>query len=261
MSERGAAPVCVVIPHYNDSSGLHRCLTAIVNQSCVPAQVVIVDDGSSRDELVAAQAVVDELGRAGAMEFVQLGKNGGPGAARNAGVRLARQPFVAFIDSDDWWSVEKISVQYRWMAARPAVSMTCHPVILPGARPIRRRAPRRVFLVDLLIRNSVATSSVMLRKEIIEHNEFPNRYHSEDYETWLRVASGGEIWDLGCPHGFHARGAGHSGLSAASWSMERGELHSLWRAYRTGLIPSPIYAMASVWSVLKFVARGVRRSD
>ncbi|MCX7851491.1 MAG: glycosyltransferase [Anaerolineae bacterium] len=83
----------VIIPAYNAARDLPRCLAALEQQT-IPRdeyEVIVVDDGSTDDTAVVAAA-------AGA-RVLRL-PHGGPAAARNAGVAVARAPIVVFTDAD-----------------------------------------------------------------------------------------------------------------------------------------------------------------
>ncbi|SEQ78344.1 Glycosyltransferase involved in cell wall bisynthesis [Loktanella sp. DSM 29012] len=85
----------VVIPSYNRRDYLMACLDSVAAQTHAPAQVIVVDDGST-DGTLAALA-----DRPGVQVLTQA--NAGPGAARNAGAAQATGTYLAFLDSDDLW--------------------------------------------------------------------------------------------------------------------------------------------------------------
>lgn len=92
--------VTVVIPLYNKQRTIARAIASIRAQTFQDFEVVIVDDGStdgSAQELVACGATADPRFRCVRQA------NAGPGAARNAGARLARGRCIAFLDADDEW--------------------------------------------------------------------------------------------------------------------------------------------------------------
>src|SRR5215471_20650978 len=88
------AGVSVIVPTYNRAARLRTCLQSVIDggESC--AEVIVVDDGSEDD----TREVVKGFGPA--VRYVYQ-SNRGPSAARNAGVRLARGRYIAFLDSDD----------------------------------------------------------------------------------------------------------------------------------------------------------------
>ncbi len=91
----------MVIPTKNRPRTLARLLDCVKRQTLREIEVIVIDDGSSQDTLSAYPAIWSKLD-----ERFQLHcqpSSGGPGAARNAGIRLARSEFVAFCDDDDLW--------------------------------------------------------------------------------------------------------------------------------------------------------------
>jgi glycosyltransferase involved in cell wall biosynthesis len=83
-------------------------------QTLVPAQIVVVDDGSTDD----THAVLPTLE---GIEWVRQ-ENRGPSAARNAGMSRARGDFVAFLDSDDAWDVAFLSTLVGFLSAHPQLA-------------------------------------------------------------------------------------------------------------------------------------------
>jgi glycosyltransferase involved in cell wall biosynthesis len=77
-------------------------------------EVIVVDDGSTDDTENALAPFADRI------RYVKTA-NGGAGRARNRGVREARFPLVAFLDSDDEWSPDRLLLGRSVLAARPDV--------------------------------------------------------------------------------------------------------------------------------------------
>jgi mycofactocin glycosyltransferase len=89
---RSTAEVTVVVPVYADAERLANALAPISRD----ATVIVVDDGSPSPIGVAIASVAQRHGA----RYVQLAHNRGASAARNAGLRLATTPLVAFLDAD-----------------------------------------------------------------------------------------------------------------------------------------------------------------
>ena len=89
--------ISVVIPAYNSENTLESCVSSVLNQTYPQTEVIIIDDGSTDGTL----AVGNRL--SAIYNNVRVGNipHAGPSAARNAGLRLARGRYIAFVDSDD----------------------------------------------------------------------------------------------------------------------------------------------------------------
>jgi glycosyltransferase involved in cell wall biosynthesis len=106
--------VSVVIPTYNRAPLLGRAIRSVLGQCFEDFEVIVVDDGSTDETAAVVAAFGDPRVR-----YVRLARNTGAGAARNAGIRLARGKFLAFQDSDDEWLPSKLSKQMSEFARGP----------------------------------------------------------------------------------------------------------------------------------------------
>lgn len=104
-----AAPlVTVVIPAYNRGSRLVRAIESLQQQTLSHWEAIVVDDGSQDD----TPAVVSRLSAEDArIRLLRLDRNRGAQSARNAGIRAARAPWIAFLDSDDWYVPESLELR------------------------------------------------------------------------------------------------------------------------------------------------------
>jgi glycosyltransferase involved in cell wall biosynthesis len=107
-------PVSVVVPTYNRSTLVGRAVESALAALAEGDEVIVVDDGSS-DE---TEKVLERY--AGRLRYVRQ-PHAGAGRARNRGVREARHPWVAFLDSDDEWLPDRLSLTRRVLEARPDV--------------------------------------------------------------------------------------------------------------------------------------------
>lgn len=95
---------CVIIPAYNAARTLAEALQSVCAQGPAPAEVIVVDDGSSDDTAAIA------AGFGGPVRVIGQA-NAGPGAATMAGIAVARAPVLAFLDADDLWLAGKMAAQ------------------------------------------------------------------------------------------------------------------------------------------------------
>jgi glycosyltransferase involved in cell wall biosynthesis len=106
--------VSVVIPTYNRAHLIGRALDSVLGQVEPGDEVIVIDDGSSDNTKDVVESYGDKV------RFVRI-TNSGAGAARNRGIREAKNALVAFLDSDDEWMAGKLALQRKLMAARPDV--------------------------------------------------------------------------------------------------------------------------------------------
>lgn len=109
-----AANVSVIIPVYNAAPWLAETLESVLGQSQPPHQVIVVDDGSTDDSATIARRYLPHI------QLVQQ-PNAGCAHARNRGVALATEDYLAFLDADDYWSSEKLALQLVAFAQNPTL--------------------------------------------------------------------------------------------------------------------------------------------
>ena len=94
--------MAIIIPHYNDTVRLTRCLTELMKNDLVGCEIVVVDNGSTQSLAVVQAAFTG-------VRFLSEPEKGAA-AARNTGVRQTTAPILVFIDADcvpalDWLTV------------------------------------------------------------------------------------------------------------------------------------------------------------
>ena len=104
--------VSVVITTYNQASYIGPALDSVFAQSRPPAEVIVVDDGSTDETSERIAPYRDRL------VYIRQ-PNQGVAQARNTGVRTARGDLLAFLDGDDLWESEKLALQVAAACAYP----------------------------------------------------------------------------------------------------------------------------------------------
>lgn len=192
--------VSVIVPAYNCVKYIPETLSSLFQQDYPNIEIVVVNDGSKDDTLDLLKSYGDKI------VLVDQANTGVPGA-RNHGIKVARGRYVAFCDSDDLWSPQKVSEQVRYLETYPEVGMVyCdwqvwHPD--DGGLftiPESFKQPQDGQVVDpdnsgwiyhkLLLDCVCLTSSVMFRADIIAQVGYfdLNLWNGEDYDYWLRTS-------------------------------------------------------------------------
>lgn len=118
--------VTIVVPMYNTSCYLDKCVDSLRSQTLKQIEIVLVDDGSPDDCPIKAERYKDIDKR---IKVVHR-PNGGLGAARNSGLDVSEGIYTAFVDSDDWVDPDMMSIMYA--AASEAGADVC----LSGMRTV-----------------------------------------------------------------------------------------------------------------------------
>ncbi|MCF7957214.1 MAG: glycosyltransferase [Phycisphaerae bacterium] len=104
--------ISVIIPTYNCAECLTRAIGSVLTQTFQAIEIIVVDDGSMDN----TAAVVTGYGSAVTYIYQE---NSGVSAARNTGIQAARGQWIAFLDSDDQWLPEKLSLQMELISRNP----------------------------------------------------------------------------------------------------------------------------------------------
>ncbi len=259
----GRAPVSVVIPCLGCHRPLKRALASVAIQTWLPAEIILVDDSNPPEDRAALMECIESSDVKNIL-CVRTPRNLGPGGARNFGWELASQPYLAFLDADDSWHPMKIAIQLEYMIEHSEVDFTAHhwSVFDPAFSGCKELTfagqglrTRRLRPIDLLWRNPVCTSTVMLKRAL--HQRFPERRYAEDYELWLRLLLGGcrgVFLDAYLAY-LHKPPYGAGGLSGELWRMEVGEIQTYWSLCREGMLPPLNLSFLIPFSLAKFVRR------
>lgn len=254
------APVSVIIPCLDCEGTISRAINSACQQTWQPKEIIVVNDGSKDRTLSRLQEIRERLGISW-IKILDLGKNIGPGAARNAGWNAARQPYVAFLDSDDSWHPKKIEIQLKYMQNHPEVAITGHGSRwlregeIPSALP-DHYAIKPVAKWVMLVSNRWSTPTVMLKSDLEFRFESTKRY-SEDYLLWLQIICGGYNAmhiDLDLAY-LHKASFGSDGLSSQLWKMEKGELNTYRRLCDDKMISWSIVMALDAFSIAKYIRR------
>jgi len=181
----------VIIPVYNGARWLGPAIESVLAQDYRPVEIIVVDDGSSdaSTEVALRYPGVRCLGQ----------PNRGPGAARNAGMRVASGQYLAFLDADDLMPPTKLSLQIGYLEAHPEVGATMgrqqlrlEDGVVPPAWATRRTSGGDVLASDrqpftIVVRRPVAEAVGPMDERL--------RF-SEDTDWILRIGESGVGLDL-----------------------------------------------------------------
>lgn len=217
---RAKPSVSVIIPTYNRAPMVVEAVESVRAQSFRDFELIVVDDGSSdaTPELLAPYGDTLRLLRQ---------ENRGVSAARNLGLASARGTFIAFLDSDDLWHRDKLSVQTSYLRTFPSAAL-CHTEeiwvrdgtrVNPGKR--HAKAEGKAFL--RLLRDSlISPSAVMIRRSVLEAaGGFDESLPAcEDYALWLKISLTRSIHLIRRPL-VTKRGGHPDQISRTIWGLDR----------------------------------------
>ncbi|MBG9366828.1 SP_1767 family glycosyltransferase [Streptococcus sp. NLN64] len=114
--------ISIIIPVYNVSSYLRRCMDSILKQTYRHFEVILVNDGSTDGSALICQDYVTQDSR---VRLIHQ-ENQGPSAARNRGLQVAQGEYVTFIDSDDFVEDTYLELLYRSLVKNDSEISICN---------------------------------------------------------------------------------------------------------------------------------------
>jgi glycosyltransferase involved in cell wall biosynthesis len=183
--------VSVIIPAYNCAAYIQAAVDSALNQSHVPDEIIVVDDGSTdgTDRVLAQYEAPVRVIR-------QV--NAGESAARNTGLRAARGDLIAFLDGDDTFTPDSIARRVEILEASPEVGVVYgdmyvmnaagepqgrHSDYMPGTKP------SGYILPELALRCFILIPAMIRRSALGEQTFDESLHHCPDYDFWRKLAA------------------------------------------------------------------------
>ena len=182
--------ISIIIPAYNVSDYLPRCLDSVLIQSYTDFEVIIIDDGSTDN----TPQICDEYAERDKRVRVLHKENEGVAAARNAGLDMVVGEYIMFVDADDWIHEDALRIMYdRIVADHSDLAIGRHvDVFSDGAvsdLPYKWiqddvLTPSKIFeMIGKNKRFATALWGKLYKREIIIDIRVPNLRSGED--TWV----------------------------------------------------------------------------
>lgn len=188
----------IIIPVYNKSKLINRCLDSIFSQSThYSYEVILVDDGSTDDSV----EMIKTRNENNIILYEQ--QNAGPSVARNKGVELSQGKFCAYLDADDYWEDGFIEKTLSFLEEHDdcvAVNVAQRHLTISGEHvaPVCYKDYTQPFVLDDFFSfwasyMHVCTGSVVIKSEIIKQ--------TGGMRTDLRITEDLEFWALVSTYG------------------------------------------------------------
>jgi glycosyltransferase involved in cell wall biosynthesis len=186
--DKAPLPISVLIPAYNRADQLPRALASVAAQQQPPAQVIVIDDGSEDGTALAAEG--------DGVTLVRHERNQGCAIARNSGLAVVMQPWIALLDSDDEWlphhlaSLWPLRGEHVLLANSALQRSPGGPERLLGtasSRPQLLRDPAALIHPG----NPIPASAALARTEVVREVGGFRPPRVDDFDLWLRLLERG----------------------------------------------------------------------
>lgn len=183
MEKKSLDLVTIIIPCYNSSRTITRCLESVFKQTEFQKihKVIIIDDASN-DFFYLKKKINNFKKKIKNIQIFRNKKNMGPGYSRNLAISKSNSKYISFLDSDDVWHRDKLKIQLSYFDKDPDLFMIC---AFNESSKFNNTEFDEIKLLKMLFHNGVFTSSVLMKSQ--PKLFFKKSYFSEDYYLWLSM--------------------------------------------------------------------------
>ncbi len=219
--------ISVVIPTLNRINTLQRALDSVINQTYKPAEIIVVDNGSSDGTLKFLREQYPKI-------TILTENKIGVSSARNKGIKKSINQWIALLDSDDAWHPRKLEVQTSMLDSALKEYNLIHTdeVWFRNNKHINQMKKHKkqggYIFERCLSLCCISPSSVLFKKNILDKVGLFDESLPvcEDYDMWLKICSSEEV--LFAQDKLTYKYGGHKDqLSKSYWGMDRFRIKSI----------------------------------
>ena len=175
--------VSVIIPVYNSSKHIKECIESVINQTYKNIEIIVVDDASYDNSFEIIKNINDSR-----IKILELKQNIGVARARNKGIEIAVGDYICFLDSDDYWVLDKLEKQVEFIEKNHYIFIYSGYEFFKNNKTHIAHVPLSINYNQALKNTTIFTSTVMFNMQYLkkEYIYMPN-VESEDTATWWQV--------------------------------------------------------------------------
>jgi glycosyltransferase involved in cell wall biosynthesis len=182
--------ISVIVPAYNAEQTILETITSVLNQTFSNFELLVINDGSTDRTLELLSTVQDPR-----LKIFSY-PNGGVSVARNRGITQASGEFIAVLDADDLWTVDKLELQLAALQEHPEAGLAYSWAYYMDEQGKSIQPSEPVYFegnvyAQLLVNDFVVScSNCLMRRQTIDSvGEFDQEVAgAADWDYWLRVA-------------------------------------------------------------------------
>ena len=159
----------------------------MLNQTHTNLEIIIIYDDQNRNDLEYIKNCIKNDLR---VKIIVNDKNKGVAYSRNKAISIAQGEYIAFLDCDDYWEINKIEIQLNFMLTYGYdFSHTTYQIINYNKKIVSTiRASKTLKYKELFKSCDIGLSSVILKRKLLSDLKFPELKTKEDFVLWLSLA-------------------------------------------------------------------------
>ena len=182
--------VSIIIPYYKDKNNIKFSVLSALQQTYRNTEIIIIDNENS----LSSRSILNKILKKS--KKIKIFNNkflNYAGVGRNLGISYSKGDLIAFLDSDDLWSKEKLKLQVNELINKKIDILFTNYKAIDVKKKILYsvKSPSIITFKDLIQACPVCLSSSLIRKKCFENNKFKNLKTKEDYELWLNFSKSG----------------------------------------------------------------------
>jgi glycosyltransferase involved in cell wall biosynthesis len=195
--------VSIIMPSYNTGRFIAESIRSVLAQTYTNWELIIVDDASTdnTDEVVAPYCHPREGGDllSSKIHYLKNAQNSGAAVSRNRALREARGKWIAFLDSDDLWTPDKLEKQVAFMEKNGyAFSYTRYGIMGEDGVPTKIivGGPERITKTGMFNYCWPGCLTVMYNREVVGDIQIADIKKNNDYAMWLKICKKADCYLL-----------------------------------------------------------------
>lgn len=184
-NEKDFGLVSIIMPNYNGGNYLKETIASVISQSYQNWELIIADDCSADNSLEIIEQFNDER-----IRVIRSQENCGAAVSRNKAIAEANGRWIAFLDSDDLWDKDKLSLQLKFMNDQKCAFSFTHYFFDRNDGILKEFAPSkdRYDYKAILKHCYIACPTVIYDSSVLGKVYMPvDAVKREDFGCWLKI--------------------------------------------------------------------------
>ena len=241
----------IITPSYNSAKFIKQCIKSVIAQTYTNWEMIIVDD-CSQDNSKEKIAILSQ--NDARIKTIFLDENIGAAETRNVAIRKAKGKYIAFLDSDDLWELQKLEKQISFMSKNNiAFSYTTYQLISEDGSNDKNiiNAPKKMTYSSYLKNTIIGCLTVVIDREKTGDFQMPNIRSSHDMALWLLIMKRGFS-----AYGLEDNLARYRIVPTSNTSSKIKAAKDVWKVYREAEKLSFLY---SCWCFVNYVFNAIKK--
>lgn len=180
-----SALISIITPCYNASKWIAETIKSVKNQTFTDWEWFIIDDCSTDNSVSVISKLIQNDSR---IKLIELSENAGPAKARNTGIRLAQGKYLTFIDADDVWFSNFLSINLSRIEKSEGFLCASYEMYNEtlSVKLGQLIVPKKANYADILKTNTVGSLTAFIDAEKLGKELMPEIPYRQDLGLWLQ---------------------------------------------------------------------------